>query len=317
MPSLRFSPATSLPLLTFFSVLDLKLGSEIITYLALLNKVVGIYGLLAVFSGGTAAQVSLYLYSIGSIVLCAWGLRQISQEHPPKSLLYAHLYGLDHVVSTLYTLYFGVQWYVYFPHDGRHPANSAARKELLEGHNRAATGIQDSARLGDTGESQSDIARKALAVWQDERGFSTAVLVLGWLIKIYFILILYSFALHLRRGTLRQLLSSQISSKSSAPSYASQGSGSAAYSYSHLRNTSTASGAPSLQNGAKETLWENDEEDHESEEDIDAQIRELEKPSDAGRRNAERSIHETGNGNENANSPALGSASSRRGSERK
>ena len=198
MSSIRFNPSTLLPLSTFFSLLDLKLGSEIITYLALLNKVAGVYGLLAVFFGGTTAQVSLYLYSIGTIILCAWGLRQIGQvceshlhasrlyfyvqvigldekllklqENPANSLFYAHLYGLDHVVSTLYTIYFGVQWYIYNPHDGQRVANSAAQKAMKD--------------FVHTGESESETARKALAVWRDERGFSTAVLILGWFLKV-------------------------------------------------------------------------------------------------------------------------------------
>jgi len=61
----------------FFTVFDLKLGSEIITWFAILNKVAGFYGLLAVFTGGTLAQLSMYLYSVASIVLFAWGAKQL------------------------------------------------------------------------------------------------------------------------------------------------------------------------------------------------------------------------------------------------
>lgn len=61
----------------FFTLFDLKLGSEIITWFAILNKVAGFYGLLAVFSGGTLAQLSMYLYSVASLALFAWGAKQI------------------------------------------------------------------------------------------------------------------------------------------------------------------------------------------------------------------------------------------------
>ena len=90
-------------------------------------------------------------------------------------LLYAHLYLFDHGISTLSTLYFGVQWYVYNPHDGHREAHSSAQKAIIDGHKN---------RLGESSESDEERARKALMVWNDERGFATAVLVLGWLIKV-------------------------------------------------------------------------------------------------------------------------------------
>ena len=63
----------------FFTLFDLKLGSEIITWFAILNKVAGFYGLLAIFSGGTLAQLSMYLYSVASIFLFSWGAKQIGE----------------------------------------------------------------------------------------------------------------------------------------------------------------------------------------------------------------------------------------------
>lgn len=62
-------------------------------------------------------------------------------------------------------------WYVYVPHDGARVANSDAQKDMM----------------GDvTGGGMDDAARIAAAqeVWKSERGFSAAVLVLGWLIKV-------------------------------------------------------------------------------------------------------------------------------------
>lgn len=76
-PSTLLSRATALQ--TFCYAIDLKLGSEIITYFAILNKVAGVYGLLAVFFGGNLAQLSLYLYSVATLLACAWGLRQIGE----------------------------------------------------------------------------------------------------------------------------------------------------------------------------------------------------------------------------------------------
>lgn len=44
----------------------------------LFNKVAGVYGLIAIFTGGTLAQVSMYIYSILALVLFVWGLRAVA-----------------------------------------------------------------------------------------------------------------------------------------------------------------------------------------------------------------------------------------------
>jgi len=77
--SVNLAALPALPLATFFKLLDLKLGSEILTFFLILNKVAGVYGLLAVFFGASFAQVSLYVYSVASIGVALWGLKGIGQ----------------------------------------------------------------------------------------------------------------------------------------------------------------------------------------------------------------------------------------------
>ena len=47
----------------------------------LFNKVAGVYGLIAVFTGagGSAAQLSLYIYSTIALVALAWGLNAVKR----------------------------------------------------------------------------------------------------------------------------------------------------------------------------------------------------------------------------------------------
>lgn len=47
----------------------------------MLNKVAGVYGLIAALTGagGSAAQLSMYLYSVIGLIALVWGLRAISQ----------------------------------------------------------------------------------------------------------------------------------------------------------------------------------------------------------------------------------------------
>lgn len=64
-------------------------GVTIIALFGLLNKVVGVYGIMAVFTGGSALQLSYYSYSILTVVPFLWGLRAVAEvRFPSLSLLY-------------------------------------------------------------------------------------------------------------------------------------------------------------------------------------------------------------------------------------
>jgi len=84
------------PLSSFVGLTDLKTGVTIALLFALLNKVAGIYGLIAVLTGagGSFAQLSLYIYSVIALLALTWGLRAVkdvrlilcfffSLTHPP------------------------------------------------------------------------------------------------------------------------------------------------------------------------------------------------------------------------------------------
>ena len=63
---------------SFLGFMDIKVGSQILTLFSLFNKIAGIYGIIAIFQGGTIAQLSLYIYSIATIPIFIWGLKSIS-----------------------------------------------------------------------------------------------------------------------------------------------------------------------------------------------------------------------------------------------
>lgn len=85
------------PLNSFIGLLDLKTGVTVallfavsitpslyILYLTtnqLLNKVAGVYGLIAVLTGagGSFAQLSMYIYSVIALVGLGWGLRAVKE----------------------------------------------------------------------------------------------------------------------------------------------------------------------------------------------------------------------------------------------
>ncbi|KAL1944988.1 hypothetical protein VTO73DRAFT_2608 [Trametes versicolor] len=182
------------PLSTFLGFLDIKTGVTIALLFALLNKVAGVYGLIAVLTGagGSAAQLSLYLYSVLGLVALTWGLKAILHEDAKRTLYFAHLFFADHILSTAWLVYFGVLWWFYTLHDGRVIANSDAQKEVMEsgaGHN-----MTDEER-----------AAAAMTLWNAEKGIASAMIIIGWMAKIYFSALLYSYAIHLRKGSYRAL----------------------------------------------------------------------------------------------------------------
>ncbi|KAI0630830.1 DUF1753-domain-containing protein [Trametes polyzona] len=186
------------PLSSFLGFLDIKTGVTIALLFALLNKVAGVYGLIAVLTGagGSAAQLSLYLYSVIGLVALTWGLKAILhalvQEDAKQTLYFAHLFFADHILSTAWLVFFGVLWWFYTPHDGRVIANSDAQKEVMEsgaGHN-----MTDEER-----------AAAAMTIWNAEKGVASAMIIIGWIAKIYFAALLYSYAIHLRKGSYRSL----------------------------------------------------------------------------------------------------------------
>ncbi|KAL4250883.1 hypothetical protein ABKN59_008710 [Abortiporus biennis] len=178
------------PLSSFLGFMDLKTGVIVALLFALLNKV--------------AAQLSLYIYSVLALIALVWGLRAITQEDPKNSLYFAHLFFADHVLSTAWTVFFGVVWWVYTPHDGRRTTNSAVQEEI------AREGIIING--GTHNMTEEERAYAAMEIWNEEKGTATTIIILGWLAKIYFALLLYSYAIHLRKGSYRSLPYTRVSS---------------------------------------------------------------------------------------------------------
>lgn len=117
------------------------------------------------------------------------------QEDPKSTLYFAHLFFADHVLSTSWTIFFAVVWWLYSPHDGRRVSSSAAQDNIIENY------------LGETEKvSEEERTRLALQLWRREKGAAIAIIILGWLIKVRsgtagkFLLCLTNFRPALSRG---------------------------------------------------------------------------------------------------------------------
>lgn len=62
-------------------------------HVQVINKVAGIYGLVAVFTGGSLVQLSMYIYSVALLFVFVWGIRVTSAVSPhlfkPENLEHA------------------------------------------------------------------------------------------------------------------------------------------------------------------------------------------------------------------------------------
>jgi hypothetical protein len=88
-------------------------------------------------------------------------------------LYFAHIFFADHILNTIWTVYFAVHWWLYTPHDGRRNANSPAQQALINAY---------------IGEHQSmsgdERAAAAERVWRAEKAQALTIIILGWLIKV-------------------------------------------------------------------------------------------------------------------------------------
>lgn len=86
-------------------------------------------------------------------------------------LYFAHLFFADHVISTAWTTFFAVVWWIYTPHDGRRQANSLAQEQLMHGglgHNM----------------TEAERTEAAMTIWKEEKDLAATVIIVGWCAKV-------------------------------------------------------------------------------------------------------------------------------------
>jgi len=94
--------------------MSLRTGVEMISLSMIFNKITGIYGILAIFTGFSLSplQLAMYIYSLGATVLLAFLVPHIRKQSPFQCLALAWLYLIDTVVNTAFTAAFAVTWFL-------------------------------------------------------------------------------------------------------------------------------------------------------------------------------------------------------------
>jgi len=94
--------------------MSLRTGTEFITFSLIINKLSGLYGVLALLTGIhlSPLQLSMYLYSLLALALATYLAPHIRRQSPLQCLALAWLYVLDSLINAAYTLAFGVGWFL-------------------------------------------------------------------------------------------------------------------------------------------------------------------------------------------------------------
>jgi len=92
--------------------MSLRTGAEMISLSMIFNKITGFYGLLAILTGFSLSplQLSMYLYSLGALILLTFLMPHIRKQSPFQCLALAWFYLFDTVVNTAFTSAFAITW---------------------------------------------------------------------------------------------------------------------------------------------------------------------------------------------------------------
>ncbi|KAL1605797.1 hypothetical protein SLS59_003601 [Nothophoma quercina] len=213
---------------TFLQKMSLRTGAEIITYLQVINKVSGLYGLLALITGASIGgfQLSMYIYSTLALLATCFLYRHIRLQSPFETLLLAHLYALDSVINALYTAFFGVAWFVTLathPADtsvpGQHgisdnsgftsPKHNVSEVDVVASPSPGVAGGQDAIAGGAPQNSAPGVGvGLGNAVFESSSIMSISLISGFWALRVYFVFIMLAFA----RQCLRQHIAAHAAS---------------------------------------------------------------------------------------------------------
>ena len=235
--------------------MSLQTGATLITLSLLLNKVSGLFGVLVVLTGFHLSpfQLSMYIYSLLALALTAILAPHIRKQTPLQCLALAWFYLIDSVVNAAYTAVFAVTWFMFISqHENSSPTsgpgstmNDAAGFTNPK-YNVSSVEVDPSSdtasgRPADSPAGTSDGADGSPSigngVFQPESLQSIGIICTLWAIRIYFVLVMLSFA----RQCLRQHALNRLTSTASRPGSVMHSRNPSAVSSLHSRSSSLIS----------------------------------------------------------------------------
>ncbi|KAF2829388.1 DUF1753-domain-containing protein [Ophiobolus disseminans] len=212
---------------TFLQRMSLRTGAEIITFLQVINKVSGLYGLLASITGARIDgwQLSMYLYSTVALLATVFLYKHIRLQSPLETLLLAHLYVLDSVINALYTAFFGIAWFSTLAAQpgesnvpGSHgisdnagftsPKYNVSKVDVIAEPSQGMQAGQNAVALGHAAEAGAGIGN---AIFQSGSIMSISLIASFWALRVYFVFVMLAFA--------RQCLRTHIAANASSAAW--------------------------------------------------------------------------------------------------
>ncbi|KAL9120856.1 MAG: hypothetical protein Q9187_002594, partial [Circinaria calcarea] len=99
---------------TFFHLMSLRTGTSLATLSLLLNKLSGLYGLLALLTGLhlSPLQLSMYIYSLIALIVLAHLAPHVRKQSPLETLALAWVFVIDGIINAGYTAVFATTWFL-------------------------------------------------------------------------------------------------------------------------------------------------------------------------------------------------------------
>ncbi len=199
--------------------MSLRTGTELITLSLLLNKISGLYGLLALLTGLhlSPLQLSMYIYSLLALLLTALLSPYIRTQSPFHCLALAGFYVLDSVINAAYTAAFAITWFLVI---SQHHSDAAGKKapgaggetiddtagftspeynvshvDVAVAPDQGVSAGQEAVTIGQPGFTTSASGPSlGHGFLQSESMSSVVVICALWAIRVYFILVVLSYA---------------------------------------------------------------------------------------------------------------------------
>ncbi|KAI8647354.1 Inositolphosphorylceramide synthase subunit Kei1-domain-containing protein [Parasitella parasitica] len=108
--------------------IPLKTGVYLITIIGLLNKLSGFYGLISL-DYSNIFVVCVHVYSLLALFVFGFGLYSLSRDKFNFIRWFTLLYWVDFIVSTITTIVFSVQWFIYTDHSLPELENDPEQKQ--------------------------------------------------------------------------------------------------------------------------------------------------------------------------------------------
>lgn len=209
----------------FLYFMSLRTGVEMIALSMVFNKLTGFYGLLAILTGRSLSplQLSMYLYSVGALVLLAFLMPHIRKQSPFQCLALAWFYAADTIINTAFTSAFALTWFLAVSADNANqhipsgapgsgtiddtagftnPKHNVSEVDVVVSPGKGISGGQEAVAYGVAGSVAATASNTSVGhgVEIGESLESIIVVVLLTLVRVYFILVVCAFA----RQVLRQ-----------------------------------------------------------------------------------------------------------------